>query len=181
MSNSLFDQLKKVGLIDEKKAKQATTEKYKNQKQQGKSKNTPVDEVKRSAQLAQAEEAERNRVLNRQRQDEVERKAIAAQIKQLVDTHRIKDRDGELAYHFTHDGKVKRIYVSEDIRKRLSAGQLAIIALNDHFEVVPQAAADKIKQRDARCVIAPGETVPTEAQNENDPYAAYKIPDDLMW
>lgn len=184
MGNSLFDQMKKAGLIDEKKAKQATTEKYKShksQKQQGKSKGAPVDETKRLAQIAQAEEVERNRVLNRQRQDDIERKAIAAQIKQLVETSRIKDRDGEIAYHFTHDGKVKRIYVSEEIRKQLSSGQLAIIVLYDQIEIVPQTTAEKIKQRDERCVIAPGDSKHTGADNENDLYAAYKVPDDLMW
>ena len=181
MGNSLFDQLKKVGLVDDKRAKQVKTEKYKNQKQQGKSKDVQAEEAKRLAQATQAEEVERNRALNRRRQDDAERKAVAAQIKQLIETNRLKERDGEIAYNFNHEGKVKRIYVSEDVRKQLSAGQLAIVVFDHRFDVVPEAAAEKIKQRDARCVVTISDSSQSEAEDKNDPYAAYKIPDDLIW
>lgn len=181
MGNSLFDQLKKVGLVDEKRAKQVKTEKYKSQKQQAKNKDVPTEEAKRLAQAAQAEEVERNRALNRQRQDDAERKAVAAQIKQLIEANRLKERDGEIAYNFSHEGKVKRIYVSEDIRKQLSAGQLAIVVFNNRFDVVPEAAAEKIKQRNVRCVVTIDASSQSEAEDKNDPYANYKIPDDLIW
>jgi uncharacterized protein YaiL (DUF2058 family) len=46
--------------------------------------------------------------------------------------------------------------------------------------VVPKAVADKIHQRDARYVIV-SNTVSAETAAEDDPYADYKIPDDLMW
>ena len=89
MSNSLFDQLKKAGLVDEKKAKTVQKEKYKTQKQQLKQqKGDAVDEAKVQAQKAQAEKAERDRQLNQQRKEEAERRAIAAQIKQLIETNR---------------------------------------------------------------------------------------------
>lgn len=181
MGNSLFDQLKKVGLVDENKAKQAKTEKYKDRKQQTKGKTDQVDELKRAAQKAQEAEAERNRELNRKRQEEAERKAIAAQIKQIIESSRVAERDGEIAYHFTHGSKVKHIYVSEQIHKQLTAGDLAIATLNGRYEVVPKVTAEKIIQRDPRRIVARVEASKSEASDENDPYAAYKIPDDLMW
>jgi len=182
MGNSLFDQLKKVGLVDDKKAKQVKTEKYKDRKQQqGKNAAAASEEAKRSAQQAQAEETERTRALNRKRQEDAERKAIAAQIKQIIETHRITDRDGDTAYNFPHGTKIKRIYVSDDIHKQLTRGDLAIATLNGRYELVPKAAAEKIKQRDERRIVAGIDQPVKESTDDNDPYAAYQVPDDLMW
>ena len=68
MSNSLQNQLLKMGLVDEKKVKQAKKEKHKQAKQQGK-KAVVVDEAKRLAQQVAAQKAERDRELNRQRKE----------------------------------------------------------------------------------------------------------------
>jgi len=180
MSNSLFDQLKNAGLVDDKKAKKVKKEKYQKQKQQTKHKGPAVDEAKLKAQQAQAEKAERDRLLNQQRQEEAERKAIAAQVIQLIETNRISERDGEVAYNFTHANKIKHIYVTEELHKQLSKGRLAIVTLGDDYELVPTPVAEKIKQRDAQCVVMCDPPSAAEP-NEDDPYADYQIPDDLMW
>lgn len=181
MSNSLFDQLKKAGLADEKKANKIKQEKYKSQKQQPKQqKRTAVDEVKLQAQRTLAEKVERDRQLNQQRKEEAEHKAIAAQIKQLIETNRITERAGEVAYHFTDGNKVKTIYITESLQQQLGKGRLAIVRLDEGYELVPVPVAEKIKQRDEKCVVAdvkPGAADP----GEDDPYADYLIPDDLLW
>ncbi|MDH5377579.1 MAG: DUF2058 domain-containing protein [Gammaproteobacteria bacterium] len=179
MANSLFDQLQKSGLIDEKKAKKAKQNQYKSNKQK-KKKGTAaeLDEAKLLAQKAHAEKVERDRLLNQQRKEEAERKAIAAQIKQLIESNCIKDRDGDIAYNFTDANVVKKIHVSEQVHKGLSSGRLTIVKLNERYELVPTPVADKIKQRDEQYVIS---TDKTQSQVEDDAYADYKIPDDLMW
>ncbi len=181
MGNSLFDQLKKVGLVDDKKAKQVKTEKYKDRKQHQGKNAAASEDAKRSAQQAQAEEAERTRALNRKRQEDAERKAIAAQIKQIIETHRITEREGDTAYNFTHGTKIKRIYVSDDIHKQLTRGDLAIATLNGRYELVPKSVAEKIKQRDERRIVGGIDQPVKKSTDDNDPYAAYQVPDDLMW
>jgi len=123
---------------------------------------------------------ERDRELNQKKQEEIERKAIAAQVRQLIETNRVKERDGDIVYHFADGNVVKRLYVSEQVHKHLTAGLLAIVKLGDGYELVPMAVADKIKQRDDRCIIQAEHAAPP-VQDEDDPYADYKIPDDLMW
>lgn len=181
MANSLIDQLKKSGLVDKHKAQKVKHSQYKSKKQKDK-KGAAADpgEAKRLAQQAQAEKVERDRRLNQQRKEEVERKAIAAQIKQLIETNRVVDRDGEIGYHFTDANVVKRIYVSEQVHKHLSAGRLAIAKLGESYELVPVPVAEKIRQRDAQCIIM-CEVSDEQEPAEDDPYADYKIPDDLMW
>jgi uncharacterized protein YaiL (DUF2058 family) len=181
MGNSLFEQLKKSGLVDENKAKKVKHSQYKTKKQKTK-KGLPEqqDEAKLAAQKAQAEKVERDRLLNQQRKEEIERKAIAAQIKQLIETNCVKDRDGDIGYNFVDANVVKHIYVSEKVHKHLVTGRLAIAKLGDAYELVPVPVAEKIKQRDAQCIILCDQGAEPE-QGEDDPYADYKIPDDLMW
>jgi len=180
MSNSLFDQLKKSGLVNDKKARQVKQEQYQSQKQQkGKKAPPTADEAKQLAQQALTEKFERDRLLNQQRKKEAEHKAITAQIKQLIESNRITNRDGEIAYNFTDGSVIKRIHVNANVHKELSSGHLTIVKLNGRYELVPSAVADKIKQRDASYIIACASTEATAAKD--DPYAAYKVPDDLMW
>lgn len=178
MSNSLQNQLLKMGLVDEKKVKQVKKEKHKQAKQQGK-KAGAVDEARLLVQQAAAEKAERDRELNRQRKEEAERKALAAQVRQLIEVNCLPKGEGDIAYNFSDDNKVKRLYVTEQVQRQLGLGRLAIVTLDGQYELVPTAVAEKIRQRDESCVILCNE--PQQHSDEDDPYADYQIPDDLMW
>jgi len=181
MGKSLIDQLKKTGLVNNAKAHKVKHDQYKNKKQKMKKGSAEqLDEAKLLAQKAQAEKVERDRQINLQKKEEAERKAIAAQIIQLIETNRVTDRDGEIAYNFTDDNIVKRFFVSESIYKHLMSGKLSIVKFGDGYELVPKPVAEKIKQRDAKCVINNENTTEPEL-DEDDPYADYKIPDDLIW
>lgn len=179
--SSLQDQLLKAGLVDEKKAKKVKKDKRKATKQQHKSKTVAVDETKAAAAQARAEKAERDRRLNEERKADAERKAIAAQIKQLIEMNRQpKGTSGkdEVAYNFTDGKQIKKIYVSEEVQGLLTRGRLAIVKLGEGYELVPSPVAEKISQRDESYVIS--QAVAQEV-DEDDPYADYQIPDDLMW
>jgi len=181
MGNSLFEQLKKSGLVDDKKAKKAKQSQYKNKKQKNKKgAAAQVDETTLLARKTHAEKVERDRQLNQLKKKEAERKAIAAQIKQLIETNRVEDGNGDVAYNFTDANVVKRIYISEKAHKGLISGRLAVAKLGEGYELVPAPVADKIKQRDEQCIIKCEHSIEAELV-ENDPYADYKIPDDLMW
>ncbi len=181
MGNSLFDQLKKSGLVDKNKAQKVKHSQYKNKKQKSqKGATVQVDESKLLAQKAHAEKVERDRQFNQQLKEEAERKAIAAQIKQLIESNCVEERDGDIVYNFTDANVVKRIHVSAQVHKSLTSGGLAIAKLGERYELVPVPVAEKIKQRDEQCIIM-SEHVAKPELDEDDPYADYKIPDDLMW
>ncbi len=181
MGNSLFEQLKKTGLVDEKKAKKVKQGQYKSKKQKNK-KGTPAPASPATllARKALAEKAERDRQLNRQRKDEAERKAIGAQIRQLIQTNRVENSDGEVVYNFTDAGVIKRLHISPQVHRHLVSGRLAIAKLDGGYALVPVPVAEKIRQRDQqRIILCTPSSEPEPA--EDDPYADYKIPDDLMW
>ena len=177
MSNSLHDQLLKAGLVDKKKVQASKKQKHK-QRTQGKG-ISEAEQAKLDAQKAREEKAARDRELNRQRKEEADRKAIAAQIRQLIELNRVKDRDGEAAYNFTDQRKIKRIYVTDTLVDQLSRGLLAIVSLDEQYELVPRVVAEKIRQRDESVIIQLIEA--SVQEDEDDPYAEYQIPDDLMW
>lgn len=179
---SLQDQLLKAGLIDAKKAKQANKEKRKETNVARRSNEEKVDEIKQSAEQARAEKAERDRVLNRQRDEELKQKAIAAQIKQLIENHRQAKGAGErdVEYNFTDGKLIKKIRVSKTVREQIVRGVLAVVRLGEGYELVPRIVADKIAQRDQNAVIV-ANTKSAQQLDEDDPYKDYVIPDDLMW
>ncbi|MFL1466051.1 DUF2058 domain-containing protein [Marinobacter sp. HN1S83] len=176
---SLQDQLLKAGLADEKKAKAIRNEKKKQRKQQPKG-TVQVSEAEVRARKAREEKAERDRQLNLERQKEAEKKAIQAQIRQLVDTNRLDRSRGETSYQFVHDKKIKKIFVDDKMVDQLSRGRLAIVFVNDQYEIVAEGVARKIQERDQNAVVVLHDRHEDDA-GEDDPYAGYEIPDDLMW
>ena len=175
---SLQDQLLKAGLVDNKKAGKIKKAKYRQAQQKQKNKIETVDEAKLAAQQTQAGKVERDRQLNRQRKRETERRAIAAQVRQLIEMNR-QPGDGDIGYSFSDGALIKRIYVSETQLKQLGNGHLCIIKQDEHYEIIPTLVAHKIQQRDDATQILGNK--PTEIPDEDDPYADFQVPDDLMW
>lgn len=177
---SLQEQLLKAGLADEKKLKALQKEKKKQRKQQPKGA-VQVDEAKLRAQQAREEKAERDRQLNQQRHAEAQRKAIAAQIRQLVDSNRLDRSRCDVDYQFAHDRKIKKILVDDTMTDQLARGRLAIVCLDERYDVLPEKVARKIMERDPAAVVVLHERNQQQDKDEDDPYAGYEIPDDLMW
>lgn len=179
MAKSLQEQLMGAGLVDQKKAKAISKEKRKKAKQTPKG-HQQEDEIKAAAKQKLAEKAERDRAMNQERQKEIEAKEIQAQIKDLITKNAIARKNGEIAYSFTHNKKIKKLYVDETLQAQLARGQIAIVAEGESYELVPKAVADKVAQRDAARVVVQNERS-KEVADEDDPYADFQIPDDLMW
>ncbi|MBS0372300.1 MAG: DUF2058 domain-containing protein [Proteobacteria bacterium] len=176
---SLQEQFLKAGLVDPKKAKKVHQDKTRQQKIERRTGTESVDEARVAAQEAQRKNAERARELNAQRDAAATQKAIAAQIAQMVQQNRQHKGGGDIAYNFTHDNKIKRVYVSAKVRDHIVAGHLVIICRGDVTELVPKVIADKIAERD-QSIVVQIKRATTEVA-EDDPYADFKVPDDLMW
>ena len=176
---SLADQLLKAGLVDKKKVKVVQQDKSKQKKEERRTGTESVDEARLAAQEMQRKQAERARELNAQRDAAANQKAIVAQIAQMVRQNRQDKGKGDIAYNFTHGTKIERIFVSPAVREHLVAGRLVIVVMNGAVELVPRVIADKIAERDASMVVRVNKS--SAQVDEDDPYAAFQIPDDLMW
>lgn len=178
---SLQDQFMKAGLVSKGKAKQLNQDKSRQQKLDRKSGVETVDEAKLAAQEIQRQQAERARELNAQRDAAARQKAIEAQIVQMIQQHKqakLTRGAAEVAYNYTHDGKIKRMFVSAQVRDHIAAGHLVIVCQGESAELLPKTIGDKIAERDPARVVSVKQA---EAPAEDDPYADFKVPDDLMW
>lgn len=180
MGNSLQEQMLKAGLTDEKKLLKAKKAKQRKEKEQRHVKQKPEDEVTRLARQMRAQEVARDRELNRKKNEEANRKAIQAQIRQLIELNRLEQGEGDLAYNFSDGSRVARVYVNPQQNGQLSRGQLAIVKLGEQYEIIPGVVAEKIALRDESIIIVYHKGSEGVAVDD-DPYADFKVPDDLMW
>lgn len=157
MGNSFQDQLLKAGLVDKKQIKKAKREGYIDKKKKGKK--PPKQKVSEARQQQLADE-QRVRELNQLRDEEKKQQEKLAQVRQLIETNQIKldDRDMDEAYHFVVGKRIKKLYISEKISTQLSKGLMAIVTLDDDFQVVPAKAARQIAERDGQSIVVFHET-----------------------
>jgi len=179
MANPFQEQFLKAGLVDSDRVKKAKTEKRKQSKRR--KPDPDAREAKRAAQRAAAKKAENDRRLNERRKEEAARREVRAQIAQLIGSHRQTLEDGDVPYNFVDGKKIRRIYVTEGQQKQLTKGALAVVKLEGKYDLVPAEVGEKIRTRDERCLVVLNDPKRDENGEDDDPYADYKVPDDLMW
>ncbi|PHS27200.1 MAG: nucleoprotein/polynucleotide-associated enzyme [Methylophaga sp.] len=183
MAGSLQDQLLGIGVIDKKKAKKSQHQKHQAKNKAIKAaksgkKAEPQQDQRKIAQ-ANREKQQRDIELNRQRDAERAKTALLAEVRDIAQQHSVSIADdADVAYNFSHENKVKKLYVTAELQKQLTLGQLAIVVLGEKKTLVPDKIAEKIENRLPEKVVR---VQSDEVSDQNDPYADYQIPDDLMW
>jgi hypothetical protein len=175
---TLQEQMLKAGLVSSKKlAKvQKTTKKSRVQ----------AREAREAVELNKQAQLERDKQLSEQQKQAALSKEYKAQIKQLIEMNRITVSKGNIGYNFTDNNLIKKIDVDKVTQSQLINGRLAIARLVTHntneseYAIIPSVVANKIAQRDASYIVVSAE-LSEQAQDEEDPYADFVVPDDLMW
>ena len=175
---TLQEQMLKAGLVTSKKVAkvQRTAKKSRVQAREARE---AVEENKK-AQL------ERDKQLSEQQKQAVLSKELKAQVKQLIEMNRITISKGNIDFNFTDNNLIKKVVVDKVTQTQLINGRLAIARLlidangDAQYAIIPASVADKIAQRDADSIVL-NSALSQEEQDEDDPYADFKVPDDLMW
>lgn len=169
---TLQEQMLKAGLVNEKKLKKA--------KKGSKKSRVQAREVKAAVEENKRAQLERDKELSLQQKEQRLSKEIQAQIKQLVEMNKIDIADGDIKYNFTDGTLVKSLYVTSLIRDQLIKGIVAIARYEETYAVIPSGVANKIAMRDDNTVIEQ-KALEADIPAEDDPYADFVVPDDLMW
>lgn len=177
--SSLQEQLLKAGLTTKDKVVKARSEKRKQDKITRKHKLDSVDENKLAAQKALEDNAQKARELNELKNQVAQEKALVAQVKQLIETNLQSPGKSEVSFNFSDQGKIKKLQVSKLIHKHLTNGLLAIVKHQSDYGLVPKVIAEKVQQRLPQYLVTLNTKI--DIPEEDDPYADYQIPDDLMW
>lgn len=185
MSKSLQDQLMGAGLIDGKKAKKISKDKRKEKNEKRRNKDDSLSESQASVQKAKQEKLARDQQLNQQRNQEAEKKALAAQVAQLIGHYKLARRSADVEFNFTHGSTIKKILVTSNMADELSRGRLCIACVGESYDVIPKPIADKIRERDESAVVVYNEKASEQgsesSEADDDYYAQFEIPDDLVW
>jgi uncharacterized protein YaiL (DUF2058 family) len=181
---SLREQLLQAGLVSEKQAKQAEQQKQRqqfNDRRQVSRKDRDQREAQRLAeqQRVAAAKAAKDAELNRKREEKAAAKARWAEIRQLVEQHRIAKPESDDYYNFVLNKKVGRVAVDAALRARIVSGEVGIVRCDGRYELVPGEIAARIKEREARAVVPPPAEQP--ATPVDDAYKDFVVPDDLTW
>ncbi len=175
---TLQEQLLKAGLVTSKKMDkvQRTAKKSRVQSREARA---AVEENKKA-------QIERDKQLNEQQKQAALSKEHKAQVKQLIEMNRIDISKGDIGFNFTDNNLIKKVFVDKTTQAQLISGRLAIARLvtesngESQYAIIPASVADKIAQRDASSIVL-NSALSQEEQDEEDPYADFKVPDDLMW
>ena len=178
---SLQEQLMKSGLINKQKGQQAQTEKRRKAKQKKKKGTVEVSEVQISINEQKEQQKQKDIQTNRQNQAELDVRAAHGKLIQMIAQHCEKNYQGEIDYHFTYDNKVKRIAVNDTTQQGLIRGLLAICVLNEAFYLINKEAAAILTEIDPSVLVALHDKKEPLLAQEDDPYADFAIPDDLIW
>lgn len=183
-SLSLREQLLEAGLVNEKQVKeaerQAQRKQFQGHKQQPRAQRDGPSPQQIAAKKQAEAKAARDQELNRKAQEKAQRKALYAQIRELVSQNRIVRPDVEETYNFIDNGKVRRIRADAALRERIARGEVVLVRCEGRYELVPPPIAEKIRERDARAVITPGNAA-AAAEVVDEAYKDFVVPDDLMW
>ena len=169
---SLQEQMLKAGLVNEKKLKKVKKSSKKSQVQ--------AREVKAAVEEQKLQQLERDKALSTEQNEQRLSKEIQSQIRQLIEMNKLNLSNGDIKYNFTDGTLVKSLYVDTLMREQLIKGILAIARCGEGYAVIPSVVANKITQRDNQTIIElkePESDIPAE----DDPYADFAVPDDLMW
>jgi len=117
----------------------------------------------------------------------------------LIEQNQLPKPDAGQYYNFVDGKKIRRIAADVSMRERLARGEVAIVRYDAGYQWVPAATAARIRERDARAVVADaagaagaapaGAPAPAAAAAATSPpsvagddaYQAFTVPDDLIW
>ena len=180
MRNPLQEQLLKAGLVKKSKVAQVAHEQTK--ARHGKAPPAPTAE-QREVERLRTERVERDRALAAERNAQARNHEQRAQARQIIQTQQVV-REGEIEYRFTDGGAIRSVLVTDAVRRQLSKGVLAIAVHDKSYALIPRAAAQKVHERDAGMIVvdhASADPAAQHATEEDEHYARFKVPDDLIW
>ncbi|MFA0412717.1 DUF2058 domain-containing protein [Vibrio renipiscarius] len=169
---TLQEQMLKAGLVNEKKLNKA--------KKGSKKSRVQAREVKAAVEENKRQQQERDKELSTQQNEQRLNNEVRAQIKQLIEMNKIDFKNGDIKYNFTDGTLVKSLYVDNMTRSQLISGILTIARNEESYVIIPSVVANKIAQRDEQVIIEQKQPE-ADVAVEDDPYADFVVPDDLMW
>ncbi|WP_299792207.1 DUF2058 domain-containing protein [uncultured Shewanella sp.] len=180
MANPFQEQLLKAGLVSKQKVQKAKTQKRRDRK-------AKIDDGSAALkqEIAQQKQAQaaKDKALNEKRFAEASEKGLVRGLVTEFKRLAIKaPQQAELKFNYTLENKIYSIYVDDKLQAQLLNGQLGIVRHEETSYLVPHKLAERVNMLVPEwCGYLWVQDDNSEVVEEDDPYADYVIPDDLMW
>jgi uncharacterized protein YaiL (DUF2058 family) len=180
MGDSLQDQLRALGLATNADGKHKRGRKRSGPVQQGggaREAQQRTDEVSldRAYALRQREE-QRQAAMARERKhaEQRRRRELNNAIREIVTAQRQNREDADVARNFLFNGRIRKVYVTAEQQRALSADELGIVYLSGSYHLLKPDALERVRQISPEHVVDLGQVAV-----EDDP--EHPVPDDLIW
>jgi len=184
MAGSLRDQLLGAGLVskDQANRSKAKARKKANQmrKQKQAGKETETDQVELQRKNAIEAKKAKDQALNRERERVLQKKALQAQVRDILRRGKKNINKAPLLYNFVLGKVIKQVAVNAEQNDQLARGVLAIVVFDQSHHVVSRQTAERLLGLDSKLKVVM-QSCDEELPEEDDPYADYQVPDDLNW
>lgn len=190
MSSSLQEQLVQAGLADEEslnRSRQGRGRRAAGKGGGGKKKGGGRKPHQSSGPAAEngpegsaaAAQTERDPAPAAQRQPTAAEKAD--RLRQMIRANRIDRTYAGVPYRFTQGSRILEIAVTGTQQGRIARGELGVVSDGERYELIPAKVARRIREIDREAVLVLNAGADRTTGDDNDPYADYRVPDDLMW
>jgi uncharacterized protein YaiL (DUF2058 family) len=172
MGDSLQDQLRALGLA--KRPGQSTRPERRN-RQKPRKKSQPDGEIpldKAYALRDRVEQREADRARKRKQAEDRRRREINRRIREIVEAKRLNDPEAGVTRHFMYRGRIRKLYVTPDQNRALTAGELGLVYLTGGYHVLDSQAVAAVREIDPDHVVA---------LDGGDGDEEVPVPDDLEW
>ena len=119
--------------------------------------------------------------MNNEKQLALVAKEQQLRILQILKHHQVTNVNGEAEYNYTFNSKIKKLFVDNVAHKALVNGRLALCGIDDTTYIVTAETAEKVSSLDPSVILVQNTKSTEEVIAEDDPYAEFQIPDDMMW
>lgn len=172
MGQSLQDQLRALGLA--KKPERAEPPAARQRKARPKPRKDaaeiPLD--KAWALREKAEQREADQARQRKQAEDRRRREINLKIREIVETRRLNDPEADVARNFMFRGRIRKLYVTAEQHRALTAGELGLVYLTGGYHVLDAEALEAVRAIDPQHVVDLG----GGADGEED---EFPVPDEL--
>ena len=179
MADSLQDQLRALGLAKNKpdsSSKKKTRKPAPGKRKKGGPAAEKDAEIPLSKAYALREKAEKQRADEARRKKQAEdrkRREINQAIKEVVSTHRLNDKEAEVARHFMFRGRIRKLYVTPEQNRALTAGEMGLVYLTGGYHVLADEALEDVRKISAEHIVDLG----SGGEDEEE----FPVPDDIDW
>lgn len=182
MSESLQEQLRALGLAQDKPERKRAAGKRRKASKSGRSpqKGAAVGGSGGEPSLDEAyalREREERRQAARAREaklaEERRRREINGKIRAIVEAGRLNRDDAEIPRNFLFRGRIRKVYVTADQQRALTAGEAGIVYLSGGYHLLPAESLEQVRRISPEHIV----DLPSEDPDEEE----HPVPDDLTW